>query len=142
MAEVCWCLVQYQMHACSYSTLIFSACKLIIDSKIHKFPWWRFSFFKTSFISALMIAVNLFFFSSIHCCFVYLRFQRICLKLISALKEEKNEGDALSFCFVSFVLNVIVFVYNGLKQSLIQQTKPNRLLQISFFLRILRFILK
>ena len=89
-----------------------------------------------------MIAVNLFFFSSIHCCFVYLRFQRICLKLISALKEEKNEGDALSFCFVSFVLNVIVFVYNGLKQSLIQQTKPNRLLQISFFLRILRFILK
>ena len=46
------------------------------------------------------------------------------------------------FCFVSFVLNVIVFVYKGLKQSLIQQTKSNRLLHIYFFLRILRFILK
>ena len=37
-----------------------------------------------------------------------------------------------SFYFVSFVLNV-VFDYNGLKQSLILQTKQNRLLQISFF---------
>ena len=35
--------------------------------------------------------------------------------------------------FVSLVLNVIVFGYNGLKQSLILQTKQNRLLQISFF---------
>ena len=67
---------------------------------------------KTKFISALMIVVNLHFFNSIHC------------------------------CFVSIVLNVIVFVYNGLKQSLIQQAKPNRLLQISFFHRILRVFLK
>ena len=37
-----------------------------------------------------------------------------------------------SFYFVSFVLNV-VFDYNGLKQSLILQTKQNCLLQISFF---------
>ena len=43
------------------------------------------------------------------------------------------ERPVLSFYFVSFVLNVSVFDYNGLKQSLILQTKPNRLLQISFF---------
>ena len=47
--------------------------------------------------------------------------------------------------FVSLVLNVIVFDYNGLKQSLILQTKQNRLLQISFFFFIgtlFMFILK
>ena len=43
------------------------------------------------------------------------------------------EGFVPYFYFVSFVLNVIVSIYNGLKQSLILQTEPNRLLQISFF---------
>ena len=50
------------------------------------------------------------------------------------LKRRKiYERFVLYFYFVSFVLNVIVFIYNGLKQSLILQTEPNRLLQISFF---------
>ena len=54
------------------------------------------------------------------------------------------ERPVLSFYFVSFVLNVSVFDYNGLKQSLILQTKPNRLLQISFFFigTLFMFILK
>ena len=91
-------------------------------------------FFKTSFISALMIAVSVLFFSSTHCCFVYLGFQQKCLWRISTLKEEKNERVVFSFCFVSFVLNV-VFVYNEL-------TNPNPFSQISFFHSILMFILK
>ena len=41
----------------------------------------------------------------------------------------------LSFGFVWFILNVIVFVYNGLKESLILQTKPRSFLHISFFHR-------
>ena len=48
---------------------------------------------------------------------------------------KNDERLVLSFHFVSFVLNVIVFVYNGLKQSHILQTMPNRLLQIYFFHR-------
>ena len=100
-------------------------------------------FLKTSYISALMIVINLLFFSIIHCCFVYLRFQRICLWLINALKEErKRETVVLFFLFFFFVLNLIVFVYNGLKQSLILKTKPNCFLQICSFHRILMFILK
>ena len=101
-------------------------------------------FLKPSFISALMIVVNLLFFSSIHCCFVHLRFLRTCLWRISALKEErKYERVVLSlFVVVLFVLSVTVFGYNGLKQSLILQTKPNRFLQISSFHRIFMFILR
>ena len=101
-------------------------------------------FLKPSFISALMIVVNLLFFSSIRCCFVHLRFLRTCLWRISALKEErKYERVVLSFfVVVLFVLSVIVFGYNGLKQSLILQTKPNRFLQISSFHRIFMFILR
>ena len=58
------------------------------------------------------------------------------------MNEEKNEGVVLSFCFVSFILNVIVFVYIGLKQSLILLTKPNRFSLISFFHSILVLILE
>ena len=85
-----------------------------------------------------MIVVNLRFFSSIHCCFLYLCFHENCLWCISALKVEqiKTSCNFIIF-FFSFVLNVIVFVYNGLKQSLIQETKPNRLLQIFSFIELL-----
>ena len=63
-----------------------------------------------------MIVVNLLFFRSIQCRFVLLPFQGICLWRISALKEERRyEGVVLSCFFVLFVLNVIVFAYNGLK---------------------------
>ena len=41
---------------------------------------------------------------------------------------------------ILFVLNFIALVYNGWKQSLILQTKPNRLLQISFFHRNLIYV--
>ena len=100
-------------------------------------------FLEASFISTLMIVVNLLFFSSIHCCFVHLCFQGIWLWRISTLKEKrKYEWVVLSWFFVLFVLNVIVFVYNGLKQSLILQTKPNHLLEISSFHMILMFISK
>ena len=52
----------------------------------------------------------------------------------SCLETSKNDETlVLSFHFVSFVLNVIVSVDNGLKQSHILQTMPNRLLYIYFF---------
>ena len=81
-----------------------------------------------------MIVVNLFYFSSIH------RFLFTCVfheSIYNALREEKNRRTCTFFLFV---LNVIVLVYNGWKQSIILQTKPNRLLQISFFHRNLMFI--
>ena len=114
-----------------------------IFTKKNTTHFYRESFFlNTSFISALMVVVNLLSFSSVHFCFVYLRFQRICLWLISALKKErKHEWIVLSFFLVLFVLNLIAFVYNRLKQSLILQTKPNRFLQTSLH-RVLMFILK
>ena len=100
-------------------------------------------FLETSFISALIIVVNLLFFSSIQCCFVHLCFQGIYLWRISALKEErKYEQVVLSCFFILIVSYVIVFVYNGLKQSLILQTKPNHFLEISSLHRILMFISK
>ena len=47
-------------------------------------------------------------------------------------RRKNNERLVLSFGFVWFVLNVIVFVYNRLKQSLILQTNTHRFLQIFF----------
>ena len=57
------------------------------------------------------------------------------------LERIKNdERLVLSFYFVSLVLNVVIFVYNGSKQSHILQTMPNCLLQIYFFLRNLIYV--
>ena len=91
-------------------------------------------FFLKQIISALMISVNLYYFSSsIHCLLAcstnpFITHWR--------LKRRKTyERLVLSFYFVSFVLNVIVFVRNGLKQ-----TKPNRLFQIPFFHRNLIYV--
>ena len=47
-------------------------------------------------------------------------------------RRKNNERLVLSFGFIWFVLDVIVFVYNRLKQSLILQTNANRFLQIFF----------
>ena len=70
-------------------------------------------------------------------------FTELVYDALAPWKKKKIRASCnLFFIFVSFVLNVIVFVYSGLKQNPIQQTKPNSLLQISFFLRFLRFILK
>ena len=50
------------------------------------------------------------------------------------LERRKNDERRVhSLYFVSFVLNVIVLVYSGLKQNHILQTMSNRLLQIYFF---------
>ena len=126
-AAVCWYLVHRQADACSYSTLILTCANsfltgnFIVNYNTHFFIR-KVIFLNTSFISALMIVVNLCFFSSLNQCFVYLRFQWTCLWRIGAFKEEKNyEQLVLAFVltFVSVVLNVIVFVYNGSKQSLI-----------------------
>ena len=52
-------------------------------------------------------------------------------------RRESNDRLVLSFGFVWFVLDVIAFVYNRLKQSLILQTNANRFLQIFFAIGIL-----
>ena len=40
-------------------------------------------------------------------------------------KKKHYERPVLSFCFISFLLNVIVFVYNGLNKTLFcKQAKP------------------
>ena len=81
-------------------------------------------------------------FSSIRCCFVRFRFQGIFLCCSSTLEEEGKYERVVLFCFsVLFVLNVVTFVYNRLKQSLILQTMPNHFWQISFHM-ILMFIFK
>ena len=113
----------------------FSACKLLIP-----FFSWRI-FLKTSFISALMFAVNLLFFSSVHCFLVYLRLVNLIFVLANLLmtyqrfeKRKKYERLVLSFCFVSFVLSVTVFVHNGLKKALFCKQSQ------TFFYRFLFFI--
>ena len=55
-------------------------------------------------------------------------------------RRKNNQRLVLSFGFVWFILNVIIFVYNGLKQNLILQTNTNCFLQISFFHRNLIYI--
>ena len=55
-------------------------------------------------------------------------------------RRKNNERLVLSFGFVWFVLDVIVFVYNRLKQSLLLQTNANRFLQIFFCHRNLIYI--
>ena len=78
-------------------------------------------FFLKQVISALMTVANLLYFSSIHP-FCLLAFSTNPLCRINALKEAKILS-ALYFLFILLrVLNVIVFDYNGLKQSLILQT--------------------
>ena len=78
-----------------------------------------------------MIVVNVL--SSIHL-FCLAAFSTSLFMTHQRLKRRKNyERLVLSFHFVLFVLNVIVFLYNGLKQSHILQTMSNRLLQIYFF---------
>ena len=49
---------------------------------------------KTKFISALMIVVNLHFFNSIHCCFVYLCFYQVVIYFVSC--------NLFLFCFDCF----------------------------------------
>ena len=83
-------------------------------------------FFLKQVTSALMISVSLHWFISIHCLLGFLTNLFITHWRLKIRKT--YEGLALSFYIVSFVLNVIVFVRNGLKQ-----TKPNRLFQIPFF---------
>ena len=50
--------------------------------------------------------------------------------------------NELYFLFLFVCFKCYCFVYNGLKQSFILQTKPNRFFQISSFHRVLTFILR
>ena len=85
-------------------------------------------FYLKQVISALMIVVDLLYFSIIHL-FIFTCIFNKSVYVALRLKRRKNyERLVFSFYFVSSVLNVIVFDYNGLKQSLILQTKQTRLL--------------
>ena len=61
---------------------------------------------------------------------------------ISPIKKEKYEQVVLSCFFVLFLFNVIVFVYNRLKWSLILQIKPNCFYRFLLFTRFLCLLLK
>ena len=66
--------------------------------------------------------------------FVYLDFQRICLQCINTLNAEKKyKQPVLSFCFVLFDSNVIVFVYKELKQKSYSANKTKPIFTDFFF---------
>ena len=89
-------------------------------------------FFLKQVISALMISVNLHYFSTID---YLLAFSTNPFITHWRLKRRKTyERLVFSFYIVSFVLNVNVFVRNGLKQ-----TKPNRF-KFLFFHRNLTYV--
>ena len=94
---------------------------------------WMFFFFLKLVISASMIVVNLLILA-VSTVFCLLAFSTNLFMTHSRLERWKNDGElVLSFHFVSFILNVIVFIYNGLKESHILQAMPNCLLQIYCF---------
>ena len=82
-----------------------------------------------------MIVVNPLYFSSVHLLLFSCVFNEFVYDALAPYQRL-----APSFYFVAFVLNVIVFLYNGLKQSRILQRKPNHLLQISFCHRNLIYV--
>ena len=112
--------------------------------------WLKLTFFiakvfflKASFISTLMIVVNLLFFRSIQCCFVHLRFQGICLRCISTLKEERKYERVVRSCFFAlFVLNLIVFVYNWFKKKPYSANKAKSFYRFLFCIRFLCLFFK
>ena len=115
----------------------FGACKLISlkisQKRIIPFSHREGFFLKTSFLFLwwlllifLTLAVStVFLFTCV--------FNESVYDTLVPWKKKNYERPLLSFCLVWFVVNVLVFVCNGLKQSLILQAKPNRFLQISFF---------
>ena len=95
----------------------FSACKLIIDSNLRNKKWCPFFYYedfylKTSFVSALGTVVIFF---SLAVSTVVL-FTCVFSKPVMVHSKKKKLWTCT---FASFVLNVIVFLYNGLKQSFI-----------------------
>ena len=105
------------------------------------FSSWRYFSLK-SFISGLII-VALFSLAVSTFALFTCSFTQPVYEVLPPWKKKKHyERPALHFCSISFLSNVIVFVYNGLKQNLILETKLNRFLQISFFHRRLMFISK
>ena len=98
----------------------FNACKLIIDSKFHNKQWHPFFpyedfYLKTSFISALMIVI----FFSLAVSTVVLFTCVFSKPVYDILVHSKKKKLWTTCTFASFVLNVIVFLSNGLKQSFI-----------------------
>ena len=99
----------------------FSACKQIIDSNFHNKQWCPFFhyedfYLKTSFISALMIVVIFF---SLAVSTVVLFTCVFSKPVYDILVHSKKKKLWTTCTFASFVLNVIVFLSNGLKQSFI-----------------------
>ena len=98
----------------------FNACKLIIDSNFHNKQWYPFFpyedfYLKTSFIFALMIVI----FFSLAVSTVVLFTCVFSKPVYDILVHSKKKKLWTTCTFASFVLNVIVFLSNGLKQSFI-----------------------
>ena len=99
----------------------FSACKQIIDSNFHDKQWCPFFhyedfYLKRSFISALMIVV-IFFSLAVSTAVL---FTCVFSKPVYDILVHSKKKKLWTTCtFASFVLNVIVFLSNGLKQSFI-----------------------
>ena len=126
-AAVCWYLVHRQTCACSYSTLILAYANYLLTEnftqKKNILFFHREGFFLKRF-SFLLLWLLLIFFSltvSPVVLFAY-TFNEPVYGEFSPWRKKNYErlmDYELFFCFVSFILNVIVFVYNGLKQNLI-----------------------
>ena len=98
----------------------FRACKLVIDSNFHNKQWCSFShyedfYLETSF-TALMIVVIFF---SLAVSTVVLFTCVFSKPFYEILAHSKKKKLWTTCTFASFVLNVIVFLSNGLKQSFI-----------------------
>ena len=98
----------------------FRACKLVIDSNFHNKQWCPFShyedfYLETSF-TALMIVVIFF---SLAVSTVVLFTCVFSKPVYDILVHSKKKKLWTTCTFASFVLNVIVFLSNGLKQSFI-----------------------
>ena len=80
-----------------------------------------------------MIAVYIFFLQQYSLLFCLLGFSANLFMMYQRLERRKKMKELYFPFFVSFILNVFVFVYNRLKQSLILQKTRNCFSQISIF---------
>ena len=94
------------------------------------FSWWRLL---SSFLSALKILSALAVSTVFFCLLTFSTNLFVTHWRPDGRKNyERLVATLFLFCLVCFKCNCFFF-YNGLKQGLILQTKPNLLLQISFF---------
>ena len=139
LRPVCWYLVHCQMHTCSYSTLILACRNYLLTKNSTKnnntlFFIVKGFFLKTKFIAALMIAVNLDLFNSIHCCFVYLHFHWTFYHALVPWKKKKTRMT----CYL-FLLSFVRFKYYCFCLQWIK-TKPYSANKSTDFCRFLSFL--